>query len=149
MTLTHIKTLMLRDLEMVRNETEQYPTDESLWITVPGTMNSGGNLALHLTGNLRHFIGETLGKTGYVRNREAEFQTKDLTKEQIISLIESCIEEVSATLGQLSDHDLEADFPVEIKGVERNSGFVLLHLLTHLNYHLGQINYHRRMVSAL
>ena len=145
----HLHTIINRDLKQLQTEISLYENEDSLWKVVPGTLNSGGNLALHITGNLRHFIGHILGKSDYVRNREYEFSATAIEKSQLVELINLCRDEVSKTLNKLTAEDLTKDFPVEIKDVERQTQFVLLHLSAHLNYHLGQINYHRRIISVL
>jgi hypothetical protein len=147
MSIEHIKTLLLRDLNTLEDEIAQYKTDNDLWLILPGTANPGGNLALHLIGNLRHFIGSVLGKTGYSRNREAEFTSTGMTKNEIIEMIHISFTEIKNTLDQLSDRDLKHDFPEAFRGTVHSSHFMLLHLITHFNYHLGQLNYHRRIVS--
>lgn len=48
-------------------------TDAERWTRPMDPANSIGHLVLHLTGNLHHFVGGQLGKTGYVRDREKEF----------------------------------------------------------------------------
>ena len=139
--------LFARDLGNLENEISLYPTDESLWIVAGGISNSGGNLALHLCGNLNHFIGAQLGHTGYVRERDKEFSQKGLSKETLIQQIKATQSAVSQTLGQLTGADLEQTFPLEVLGKRWQTGAFLTHLFAHLNYHLGQVNYHRRLVA--
>ena len=96
---------------------------------------------------MNHFIGAVLGNTGYVRNREKEFSAKNLPRKELNKEIEKIIDVVNKTLNNLSEKDFEADFPLEKHGKIVKTDFMLLHLLTHFNYHLGQINYHRRLIS--
>ncbi len=137
-----------RDLNRLSTELHLYKDEDNLWIIKEGISNSGGNLALHLLGNLNHFIGATLGHTGYVRYRDDEFSLKKIPRADIILNIENCIFMIKATLHKLSPEDLEKNFPVEVFGKPLTTGFLLLHLTTHLTYHLGQINYHRRLLQA-
>ena len=135
-----------RDLNKLKDEISLYRDENSLWIVKKEISNSAGNLCLHLIGNLNHFIGATLGNTGYVRNRENEFAAKNIFRKDLISEIEKTIEVVFNTLNKLSAEDFEKDFPVRKHDKIVKTDFMLLHLLTHFNYHLGQINYHRRMI---
>lgn len=135
-----------RDLNKLKDEINLYRDENSLWIVKKEISNSAGNLCLHLIGNLNHFIGATLGNTGYVRNRENEFAAKNILRKDLISEIEKTIEVVFNTLNKLSAEDFEKDFPVQKHDKIVKTDFMLLHLLTHFNYHLGQINYHRRLI---
>ncbi len=139
--------LFKRDLEKLKEELQAYENGESIWQVAPGINNSAGNLALHLIGNLNHFIGTILGNTGYKRNREAEFNDKNVPLEQIFAGIDETIGVISSTLNHLSAKQLESDYPVEVFGQPMNTSYFLLHLYGHLNYHLGQVNYHRRLIS--
>jgi hypothetical protein len=136
-----------RDLNRLKNEIELYKDDESLWIVKDGISNSGGNLCLHLLGNLNHFIGTVLGQSGYVREREKEFTLKNIPKKDLIISIEHTIIVVKNSLAALPDTDFEKFFPVDIFGKPEKVDFILIHLCTHLTYHLGQINYHRRLIG--
>ena len=137
-----------RDLNNLKDEINLYKDEESLWIVTAEVSNSGGNLCLHLIGNLNHFIGTTLGDSGFVRNRDAEFSSKNIVRADLISEIENANSVVKATLNKLSDEDFGKDFPLEMFGKTFKTNAMLLHLLTHLNYHLGQINYHRRLLQT-
>lgn len=145
--IARIRSLLLRDLASLQKEIAAYPDDNSLWATLPGTGNSGGNLALHVAGNLRHFVSALIGKSGYIRERDLEFSTKNLSREQVGEILEACIREVDLALTGCDESILTTEFPVEIKGTDRQTGAILMHLLAHLNYHLGQINYHRRILG--
>ena len=135
-----------RDLNKLKDEISFYKDEKSLWINKNEISNSAGNLCLHLLGNLNHFIGTVLGNTGYVRNRENEFAAKNISREELVIEIEKTILVVTKTLNNLSSEDFEKDFPVQKHGEIVKTDFMLLHLLTHFNYHLGQINYHRRLI---
>lgn len=134
-----------RDLQKLKTEINLYKAEENIWLIKEGISNSAGNLCLHLLGNLNHFIGGTLGNTGYIRHREDEFNLKNILRQDLIMNIENCILIVTNTLKKLTEDDFEKDFPFEIFGRVDNTAFILVHLATHLNYHLGQINTHRRL----
>lgn len=136
-----------RDLKKLVTEINLYKDEDKLWVIQEGISNSAGNLCLHLAGNLNHFIGATLGNTGYVRHRDDEFSLKNIPRQDLILNIENCILIIKATLNDLPEADLEKDFPLEVFGGKIKTEFMLVHLATHLSYHLGQINYHRRLLG--
>ncbi|WP_316818592.1 DinB family protein [Pedobacter nyackensis] len=143
-----LKSLFTRDLNKLKSEIEQYQNEQAIWLVDKAILNSAGNLCLHLVGNLNTFVGGELGKTGYVRDRPLEFSQKNVPRAELISMVEATIAVVNEVLDQLSDADMERDYP-QVKVVEGGSaiGFMLIHLSTHLAYHLGQINYHRRLLD--
>ncbi|MEP6506817.1 MAG: DUF1572 family protein [Gemmatimonadales bacterium] len=145
-----LKMMLQRELRSTEQSIASYPDDESLWIVKPGISNSGGNLALHMAGNLRHFIGGVLGKSGYTRDRDAEFGNKSMTRDEIRAVLESSITEIGDTLDNMDASQFSEDFPIPIgqsQTVARTSD-MLVHLAAHLGYHLGQLDYHRRLLTA-
>jgi hypothetical protein len=138
-----------RDLATVRDQLLAYPDTESIWALPAGLPNSSGTLALHLAGNLRWFIGAQLGGTNYVRDRDAEFALRGLPREELIRNIEAASDEVARTLAQLDDAALDKPFPLEVGGVRLPTGRFIGHLAVHLGYHLGQMDYHRRVVTGV
>lgn len=142
------RELFERDIQAVIKEIGLYENEEDLWKLAGDIKNSGGNLAMHLAGNLRHFIGHIIGKTDYQRNRDAEFASKGLAKSELIKELEKARNDVSATLDKMNEADLEKSFPIDVLGKQVSTTHFLLHLFGHLSYHLGQINYHRRLVMV-
>ncbi|MCC6411720.1 MAG: DUF1572 family protein [Saprospiraceae bacterium] len=133
-----------RELAKLAEEINLYPDEASVW-ALPGTiLNSGGTLCLHLCGNLKHFIGATLGNTGYVRIRDVEFSARNIPRAGLQANIAETRQIVADTLSNLTEDDFWSDFPLEKHGRNVSTTYMLLHLLSHLNYHLGQVNYHRR-----
>ena len=148
--LTMIETLtklFLKDLEKLKTEISSFKDENKIWKISGEIKNSAGNLCLHLCGNLQHFIGAVLGKTGYVRNREAEFSRKNVPIKDLISEIEVTTKVIEKTLNELDEAILSKTFPVNVFGYEMTTEYFLIFLTTHLNYHLGQINYHRRLLD--
>lgn len=143
-----LQSLFNRDLTKLKAEIALYQTEKQLWAVDKNIANSAGNLCLHLIGNLNTYIGAALGKTGYIRNRPLEFSAKDFRRDQLISEIEEAILMINDTLDKLTEADLESIYPQEFLEREETTGFFLVHLSTHLAYHLGQINYHRRMLDT-
>jgi uncharacterized damage-inducible protein DinB len=142
-----LKSLFNRDLERLKNEIGQYKDESMLWQTDKNISNSAGNLCLHLIGNLNSFIGATLGGSGYIRNRELEFVLKDVAREELLAKIDETVLTVNSTLDKLTEIDLANEYPVLILEKKINTRLFLCHLTTHLSYHLGQINYHRRLLD--
>jgi hypothetical protein len=147
MIIQTLKTLYARDLDRLLNEVEQYKQEVNMWRTAPGISNSGGNLCLHLIGNLNTYIGNELGKSGYIRSRDAEFLLKDIPRAELIGKIKATIQIVENALNQLAETDLDATYQQVVFEKEMTTGYFLIHLSTHLTYHLGQINYHRRLLD--
>lgn len=140
--------VLTRDLRALRRGIEAYPEERLLWVTPPGITNSAGNLTMHLAGNLQSFIGAQLGGTGYVRDRDAEFGRRDVPRAQLLTQLDAALAAVTGTLPKLSDADLARPFPMPIAGVTITTADFLIHIATHLTYHLGQIDYHRRFVTG-
>jgi len=143
-----LRFLLVRDLRSLYSQVAAYPDDGPLWLTTPGISNSAGNLVLHIVGNLRHFFGATLGSTGYVRNRASEFESRDLSREDLCRQIEATIEELETTLQNLDPERLGQPYPIPIADRQVRTGEFLAHLAVHLTYHLGQVDYHRRILTA-
>ena len=139
---------MSRDLQALAREVEAYPSEDALWVVQGEIPNSAGNLALHLVGNLNHFVGAILGKTGFIRDRDREFDAQDLPSELLLGGIRETEVMVGAVLGSLPAEALSERFPSpppSMRGI--TTARFLSHLTTHLAYHLGQVNYHRRLTA--
>jgi uncharacterized damage-inducible protein DinB len=138
--------LFERDINKLEQEVQQYVDESLLWKKEDGINNAAGNLCLHLCGNLQHYIGVQLGGSGYQRNRPLEFAARDIRKAKLIQEIQQTRTAVTAALKSLSDASLQKLYPEEVFGYPMTTGFFLVHLYGHFGYHLGQINYHRRLV---
>lgn len=142
-----LKSLYTRDLNKLKEEIGSYQNEDSMWKIDKNVTNSGGNLCLHLVGNLNTFIGAQLGNSGYIRHRELEFSLKNIPREELIEKVEKTLDVVVSTLDKLSAEDLEKEYPLEALGYKMTTEYFLIHLFGHLSYHLGQINYHRRLLD--
>ena len=142
-----VDKLLERDLNKLEVEINLYKTEEAIWVTDKEIKNSAGNLCLHLCGNLQHFIGAILGKTGYVRNREYEFAAKGVSRAELINQIHQTKAAVKSTLQVLDPAILNKEYEIQVLGYPMTTMYFLIHLTAHLEYHLGQINYHRRLLS--
>ena len=144
-----IERMMVRELTTLENEIAAAADDATLWTTPPGISNSIGNLTLHLVGNLQHFVGAVLGKTGYVRQRELEFSRRDVPRAELLAEIAESKRIVTATLGGERAIEFQSDYPELVGGVFRIvTGDFLIHLAVHLGFHVGQIGYLRRILTG-
>lgn len=142
-----IGSLFTRDFDRLKTELSTYQNENDIWIVKSGISNSGGNLALHLLGNTRHFIGHVLGGSTYVRDRESEFELRNVPLTVMLAEVEQAKSEVITTLARLTPADMQKVYPLNLFG-EVSTMHFLVHLYGHFNYHLGQINYHRRLVAG-
>ena len=143
-----ITKVITRELKALRREIETYPSEEDLWEVRAGITNPGGNLALHLAGNLQYFLGNVLGHKGYVRNRDAEFGSKDVPRSELLREIDNAIAAVETGMERITEADLARPYPESVGGVSSTTGAFLAHFATHLAYHLGQVDYHRRILTG-
>jgi uncharacterized damage-inducible protein DinB len=148
MPIASVAAILDRDLKALAREVAAYPDDTTLWIAPAGIANSAGTLVLHLSGNIQHFMGAKLGGTGYVRDREREFAARGVSREALLSEIEAARAAVHAAAQCTSDEREDEDFPDPVAGVRVSRGDLLVHLVSHVGYHLGQVDYHRRMVTG-
>ena len=141
-------SLFKRETTRLKEELLAFNYEEKMWETTGTITNSAGNLALHLIGNLNHFIGAELGATGYVRDRDAEFSSKNIQRALILQQLEATEKMLGEVLPKLDDEKILAMYPTPFSGKTVKTSLMLLHLLAHFNYHLGQINYLRRALQA-
>lgn len=147
MNASTVALLITRELRAVRREIEAYPDDASVWRTVPGIPNTAGTLALHVAGNIRHFIGAIIGGDGYVRDRDAEFARRDVPRAELLAGLDAAITAVRRAMTSADDALFRRPFPELIAKRKVSGADFMAHLVAHLAYHLGQIDYHRRVVT--
>ncbi|MDF3078646.1 MAG: hypothetical protein K0S09_2535 [Sphingobacteriaceae bacterium] len=147
MLLETLKLLFTRDLNKLRSEIEQYQDEANIWKTDGNIANSAGNLCLHLVGNLNTYIGKEISGTDYVRDRASEFSLKNIPRTELLSKIAETARVVNEALGKLDESTLADEFPVLVFDKKTSTEYMLVHLATHLAYHLGQVNYHRRLTD--
>ena len=147
MLIDTLKMIFSRDLLKLKTEIELYKDEKNIWATDKNIANSGGNLCLHLIGNLNSYIGREIGKTDYVRNRELEFTQKDVARTELINKIDDTVAVVQNALSKLTEQELNKEYPLLVFDKKTSTEYFLVHLAAHLSYHLGQINYHRRLLD--
>ncbi len=139
--------LFERDLLKLKEEISSFKDDDNIWKVKPGVTNSAGNLTLHLIGNLNHFIGAHLAATGYIRQRDLEFTTKSISRDVLLAEIDKVTVIIQLALQGLSQEQLDKMYPLEVFG-EHSTQYYIIHFYGHFSYHLGQINYLRRMLEG-
>ncbi len=147
MKTSNLVTLICRDLSKLKLEIESYPNEKQIWKIEKRIANSAGNLCLHLVGNLNAYIGATLGNTDYIRDRDSEFALKDVPRSELVSRIEQTIQMIQQVLPTLTQDQLASEYPMLVLKEKTTTEYFLIHLAMHLSYHLGQVNYHRRLVD--
>lgn len=147
MLIKAVAGILDRDLQALAREVEAYPDEGSLWQLPEGVANSAGTLVLHLTGNIQHFFGARLAGTDYVRDRPAEFSSRGVPRAALLRQIEAARNAVRSAADKLTSEALERDFPEVVGGMRVVTGEYLIHLVSHFDYHLGQLDLHRRMVT--
>ena len=134
-----------RDIRKLIEEVNLFRNEEDLWRTQGSVKNPGGNLVLHIIGGLNHLIGATLAQTGYVRDRDQEFISKGVERKDLVAQLEELIPMINETVNAHPQEHMEAEYPIFFDKPKTSTSYVLLQLLLHLNYHLGQVNYLRRI----
>ncbi len=144
---TVLATLYERDLRKLIEEVNLFQSEDDLWKTVGNVKNCCGNLALHIIGNLNHYVGATLAHSGYVRDRPQEFARKGVARKELVAQLEALIPMIKTTLNNFTDVQMDAQYPDLFDDAYNSNSYVLIRLLTHLDYHLGQVNYLRRILE--
>ena len=147
-TSAELAALFRRDLTRLFQEIDAFPDGETLWETVPGVNNSAGNLALHLEGNLREYIGRQLCAVSYTRDRPAEFAPSNVSHMELTRRVAELRQQIPALIEKLPSSALELPYPENVLGQALSVRQFLIHLYGHLNYHLGQIDYLRRVLTG-
>ncbi len=143
-----LQTILLRDLDKLKKEIEQYPDEPSVWVIKGDIKNSAGTLVLHLCGNLQHYIGVGLGKSDYKRDRDNEFSARNVPRADLIKEIERTKDAIKTALSGASLDILDTDYPLPVYDYPMTVQFFMIHLASHFGYHLGQVNYHRRLLGT-
>jgi len=143
--MTALAELFARDLTRLLQEVQAFAGhDALLWETGGRAANSCGNLALHLEGNLREYVGRQLGGHAYTRQRDREFADRGLTVDELAARLRDLPQLIPGVVAGLPPGASEQVYPQNVLGRPLSTGQFLLHIYGHLNYHLGQMDYLRR-----
>ncbi len=148
MVASELAKLFARDINKVIEQVRAFPDEQLLWENRPGVSNSAGNLVLHLIGNLKEYVGRQLGGSAFTRQRQKEFSDKGVSSAELIQRLEEVASLVPEVVANLTESSLSAKYPESVLGFEMTTSYFLIHLVAHLNYHLGQIDYLRRVVTG-
>ena len=143
-----MRGVLVRDLKCLRRQVEAYPDERDLWQTPPGVSNSAGNLAMHLAGNIQHFVGMHLGGSSYQRDRDAEFSSRHVSRTELLGAIDASIDAVEQTMPRVTDEQMDKADGIRMGDTTFMTGEFVMHLISHFGYHLGQVDYHRRVVTG-
>ena len=147
MLIDTLKMILSRDLMKLKAEIELYKNEKNIWLIDKDIANSAGNLCLHLIGNLNTYIGKEIGKTSYVRNRDLEFSLKDVARTELVKNIDATAIVVQDALNKMKEEELDKEYPLLVFDKKTSTEYFLVHLVAHFSYHLGQVNYHRRLLD--
>jgi Protein of unknown function (DUF664) len=139
--------LYRRDLARLVRQLDAFP-DGLLWQVTPGVTNSAGNLMLHLDGNLRDFVGRVLGGVAYERDRPREFAATNVPRSEIATALTGLVTLVPNVIERVEPVAWDATYPLNVLGEPMSTRQFVVHLYGHLNYHLGQIDYLRRVLTG-
>ena len=148
MIASELAALFARDIARLIQELQAFPDTASVWKTAPGVTNAAGTLALHLEGNLREYIGRQLGQLDFTRDRPLEFSARGVERDELIARLESVKAQIPPVIAALPEDRLGAIYPENVMGTPMTTRKFLIHLEAHLNYHLGQVDYLRRVVTG-
>jgi hypothetical protein len=69
-------------------------------------------------------------------------------RSELLQQVKETISAIDKSLDLINEEQLNDDYPLEVFGHKMTTGYFLIHLSGHLAYHLGQVNYHRRLLDA-
>lgn len=140
--------LYTREIDKLKNEVLNFESDEQLWKTPEPQITPAGNTCLYLAGTLQHYIGNIMGDSGYIRNKEAEMKARNVPRERLLEEIDNTKQVVIDTLEQISKTELQKVFPTNEFEEPITTEFYLIHLLKNVGFHVGQISVLRQLASA-
>lgn len=121
-------------------------SDEQIWWRPNEQSNSVGNLVLHLSGSMRHYLSRAIGGIEYTRDRPAEFRERGpLPKEELLSIFDETIRQATETLDSFDRSRLldATDEPNYYPTIFDQ----LFGVATHIATHAGQILYITKMLK--
>lgn len=123
-------------------------SEEEIWFRPNDSMNSVGNLILHLCGNARQWICNGLTDQPDFRERNEEFKPENrCSKSELKQLMHQLNIDILASFKKLNEADLFTERPVQVFS---ESGFsILIHVIEHFSYHTGQITLLTKLLKNL
>jgi uncharacterized damage-inducible protein DinB len=121
--------------------------DEQIWWRPNEQANSVGNIVLHLTGSLNHFLSRNIGGIEYARDRKAEFaERRTIPKGELMAMFDDMVARAERTFDTLTPERLGDPSPEP-----KMHSIVLEDLLgvaTHIANHTGQIVWIAKMLHG-
>ncbi len=115
---------------------------EQLWMRPYPYGNSIGHLLLHITGNLNYYIGTCIAGTGYVRDRDREFnEAAKRSKDEVLADFDRVIDLVVSTIGAQSARDWCAPYSAEREPPAKDRFTAFFRMAAHAYHHVGQMIY--------
>lgn len=121
-------------------------SEDQIWWRPNEQSNSVGNLVLHLSGSMRHYLSRGIGGLEYERNRPAEFAERNpVAKDQLLAIFDETIRQASEVLNSFdTSRFLEQ---TEEPGYYHTLFDQILGIALHLSAHTGQILYVTKMLQ--
>jgi uncharacterized damage-inducible protein DinB len=121
-------------------------SNEQIWWRPNESSNSIGNLILHLSGNVRQWIGSGLGSLPDHRKRQIEFdERRPIDKERLVSDLLSNMAIAKSIISEVTTADLLKKRAVQT--FQETGVTILIHVTEHFSYHTGQIAYITKMLK--
>jgi uncharacterized damage-inducible protein DinB len=115
-------------------------SEEEIWRRPNAETPSVGNLVLHLMGNVRQYILSGLGGAPDRRRRSQEFvETGPIPTSELLARLEDLMGEMEETLARIDPASL-LDLR-RVQGFDESGLSILVHVVEHFSYHVGQISY--------
>lgn len=121
-------------------------TAEQVWHRPNERVASVGNLVLHLCGNVDQWINSALGGAPDCRRRELEFTTAMVPVAELRARLETTLSKARSTIAAMSESDLTRTWSVQ--GFQETGTGIILHVVEHFSYHVGQITLHTKLMQA-
>ena len=114
--------------------------DKEIWLRPNENSNGVGNLVLHLCGNVRQWVLTGMDKQVDVRQRQMEFDERGpVPVSELHEKLDKLQADVEEFLGRLPSEKLTEE--VKVQGYDETGLSVLVHVVEHFSYHVGQITY--------
>jgi uncharacterized damage-inducible protein DinB len=115
-------------------------SDEEIWTRPNAETVSAGNLVIHLCGNVRQWIVSRLGGAPDIRQRDAEFsEPGPMPRGKLQERLDTVMDEARQVLARLDPSSLAE--PQTVQGFQETGVSILIHVVEHFSYHVGQISY--------
>ncbi len=133
-------------LRMV-NSSFGFIAETDVWKKPNSSLNSIGNLILHLCGNMTQYVISGVGNIPDTRNRNAEFEIESgMTKSELLAQLEATVQQVKKVL---EDSTIENLLEIRnIQGFQFSGIGAIIHAVEHFSYHTGQIAFWVKYLKA-